>query len=67
MDYRDEPHFTAKRKVLSGQIQINTLFKNNYEIKRRVYNRNIYKFIRIPVNITVQPKNVCRLEFSDHL
>ena len=34
-DYRNEPHFPTKIKLLSSQIQINTLFKNNYEIKER--------------------------------
>ena len=32
-DYREEPHFPAKISLLSSQIQMNTLFKNNDEIK----------------------------------
>ena len=30
---------------------MNTLFKNNDEIKRRIFNRNIHKAMQIPVNI----------------
>ena len=29
-DSRYKPNFTAKRKLLSSQIQMNTLFNNNY-------------------------------------
>ena len=47
----DEPHFPAERKLLSCQIQINTLFNNNYERKRRRCDKNIHKAILIPVNI----------------
>ena len=46
-DSRDEPHFPAKRKSLSCQIQMNTLFKNNDGIKRRKFNRNIRKATRV--------------------
>ena len=55
---------------------MNFLFKNIYGIKRRKYDMNIHKDMRIPVDIyqtnkkllnTVQPKNTCKLEFADHL
>ena len=55
---------------------MNTLFKNNYEKKRRICDRNIHKDMQIPVGIyqtndeifvIVQPKNACILEFADHL
>ena len=29
-DFNDEPHLTKIIKLLSSQIQMNTLFKNNY-------------------------------------
>ena len=53
-----------------------TLFKNNYERKRWRCDKTTHKATRIPVDInqtnkkfyvTVQPKNVCKLEFADHL
>ena len=52
------------------------LFKANDEIKRRICDRNTHKAMIIPADIhetkkkftvTVQPKNACKLEFSDHL
>ena len=71
----DKPCFPAKSKLLSCQIQINTLFKNNYGRKRKKFDINIHKAMRIPVKIyqtnkkfvTVKPKNVCKLEFADRL
>ena len=75
-DSRDEPHFPEKEKLLSSQIQTNTLFKNNKEIKTRIFDRNIHKAIQIPVNIyqtnkiffaTVQPKKPFKLEYAGHL
>ena len=50
-DSRDKTHFPAKIKLLSSQIQINTLFKNNDEIRIRRCDTNIHKAIQIPVNI----------------
>ena len=52
------------------------LFKAKYEIKRRIYDKIIYKAMKIPVElhqtnkyfyVIVKPKNVCKLEFADHL
>ena len=40
---RNEPHFPAKRKSLSFQIQLNMLFKSNDERKRGKYDRIIHK------------------------
>ena len=76
MDSRDKTHFLAKTKLLSSQIQINMLVKNNDERKRRRCDRNIHKHMGIPVGIyqtneklfvTVQPNNECKLEFADIL
>ena len=55
---------------------MNTLFNNNAGRKRGKYDRKIHKAMRILVDIyqtnkklfvTVQPKPVCKLEFSDNL
>ena len=54
---------------------MNKLLKTNDEVKRRRCNRIIYKSMRITVDIhqniyisvTLQPKNACKLIFSDHL
>ena len=49
---------------------MNMLFKTKDEIKRRRFDRNIHKAMRIPVDIhetnkkftiTVQPKTACKL------
>ena len=53
-----EPYFPAKIKVLSIQIQMNTLFHNNDERKRRVCDRNIHKAMKIPVKICQTNKKV---------
>ena len=75
-DFNDKPHFPGKIKLISIQIQTNTLFKANDERKRRRYDKITHKAMRIPVDInqtnkkfsiTVQPKNACKLEFVDHL
>ena len=75
-DFNDEPHSTAKIKLLSSRKHMNTLFKTNDEIKRRRCYRSIHKDMRITFDIhqknkrfyvTVQPKNSCKLEFSDNL
>ena len=58
-DSRDEPNFPAKRKLLSCQIQMNTLFKNNYGRKRGKCNRNIHKDMIIPVVIYETNKSFC--------
>ena len=50
-DSIDEPHFPAKIKLLSSQIKINTLFQNNNEIIIKVFDKNIYKAIRIALEI----------------
>ena len=73
---RYELHFSAKIKLLSGQIQIITLFKNINEIKRRRCDKNIDKAMKITVKVyqiserffvTFHPKYACKLEFADHL
>ena len=57
-------------------MQNNTVFKKNDKKKNYICDKIVHKDIRIPVNIhqmnknfsdTVQPKNACKLEFSDHL
>ena len=54
---------------------MNMLFKNNYIIKIRKYDRKIHKSVRIPVDVyqvnkklcvIVKPKHACKLEFEDH-
>ena len=73
---RYEPCFPAKGKLLSCQIKMNALFKNNDGIKRSKYDRNIHKAMITPVNIyqtnkmlfvLVQPKKARKLESADHL
>ena len=75
-DFNDEPHFTDKKQLISGQIKMNMLFKTKAVIKRRRRDRIIHKLWEIPVGIheknkkftdTVQPKNACKLGFVDHL
>ena len=75
INYRKEPHF-LKIKLLSGQIKMNTLFKNTNERKIRRCDKNIHKAMKICVEIyqrikqffvTVQPKNACKMESVDHL
>ena len=75
-DFNDEPHFPQKIELISSQIQMNTLYKNNDEIKRRRFDKSIHKAMRIPVYIhqtnktfavTVQQKHACGLEFVDSL
>ena len=55
---------------------MNKLFKTSDEKKRRRCDKSIHKDMRIPGDIhqtnkkfavTVQPKNACKLEFTDHL
>ena len=55
---------------------MNALFKNSYGIKRREYDRNIHKAMKIIVDIyqtnkklfvIVQPKSACKWEFADYL
>ena len=43
--------FSAKRKLLSCQIQMNVFFKNNTGRKIRKYDRKIHKAKIIPVEI----------------
>ena len=63
-------------KLLSIQIEINTLFKNINRRKRRICDKNIHTDMKIPAEIyqrnekffvTVKPKHACKLEFADHL
>ena len=42
-NFRYEPYFPAKRKLLSCQIKMKTMFKKNNAIKKRKYNMNIHK------------------------
>ena len=75
MDCRYEPCFTAKINLLSCQIQMNKLFKNNDRRKRDKYDRNIHKAMIIPVHIYqmnkklffMVHKNACKWEFADNL
>ena len=73
--FNDEPYFRERIKLILSQIQMNTLFKTNVEIKRRTCDKIIHKAMRTPVDTyqknknfcaTVKPKNACKLEFSDH-
>ena len=75
-DFYDEPHFPEIISLISSQIQMNAFFKTNSERKISICDRRIHKDIRIPVDInqpnkkfsvTVQPKNVCKLEFADNI
>ena len=75
-DPKDEPCFPEKKRFVSCQIQVSTLFKNNYGRKRSRCDRNIQQAVKIPVNIsqtnknlfvTVQPKSACKFEFADRL
>ena len=59
MDLRDEQYFPAKRKLLSCQIQMNTLFKDDSGIKLIKFDRDIHKAMRIPVKIYRTNKKVC--------
>ena len=65
-----EPYLTARRKLLSCQIKMKTMFKNNYGRKRRKYDKNIHKSMRITCGIfqtnnklfvVIHPKNSCKL------
>ena len=56
---RDEPHFAAKIKLLSSQIQMNTLFNNKDEIKIRICDRNIHKSMWTPVVVYKIIKALC--------
>ena len=66
-------HILLKIKLISIQIQINTLFNTDDIGKRRVCGRSIDKAMRTPTGnhqkkpVTFQPKNACKLEFTDHL
>ena len=53
-DKRDEPYFPVKRKLLLGQIRINTFFKKKHERKRKKRDRNIHKDMIIPVDICIK-------------
>ena len=57
-DYRYEPCFPTKRKLISCQIQAIALFQDNNGRKRIIYDRNIHKGMRIPVNIYQTNKSV---------
>ena len=63
----DEPHFTERIKLLSNQIQMNTLFKNNYEIKRRICDKNIHKAMKIPVDIHPKKGSLSQFNQKMHL
>ena len=69
-DYRDEPCFPSKVKILSCKIQMNTVFNDKDEINRSKCDRNIHKVMIIPVKIYhtnkkvvcfSSTKNACRL------
>ena len=55
---------------------MNVLFNIKYDRKRKIFDRNIQKDMIITVdiheknkklNITIQPKNACKLVFADNL
>ena len=54
-------------KSISSQIQINTLFKTNYEIKRRRCDRSIQKAMRIPADIHQANKKSSLLQFNQKM
>ena len=69
-------HIFSIKRLISSQIQMNMLFMTKDEIKRSRRDRNIHKAKKIPFDIhdtnekitfTVQLKNACKLESSDHL
>ena len=47
-DCEYEPYFLAKRKSLSCQIKMKTMFRNNDETKRRKYDTFIQNTLIIP-------------------
>ena len=68
--------FSKRTKLISIQIQTNTLFQTSNERKRSICDKIIHKAMRIPFDIhqtnemfsvTVHPKNAYKLEFTDHL
>ena len=67
-DYRDEPCFLAKIKLSSCQIQMNTLFNNNYGIKERKYYGNIHKAFIIPVDVYhINLKTIVTVQLKMHV
>ena len=57
--YRDEQNFYGKRKLLAYQIQMNTLFYNNYGRKIGRCDRNIHNAMQITNVIIKQIKFLC--------
>ena len=64
-DFNDEPHFPERIKLISSQIEMNKLFKTNYERKIRRCDKSIHKAKIIifhihkdnkQLSVTVQPK-----------
>ena len=54
--------------MITSRIQMNMLFKNKYERKRKIYDRNLYNAMRIPTyihetnkkfTVIIQPKQSC--------
>ena len=73
---RDEPYFTAKRKLLSRQIKNEYIFLEYLWKKRREHDTDINKTRRIPdckfqsnkrSLVMIHPKNTHELEYADHL
>ena len=56
-DFNDKPYFSKKIELISSRIQMNTLFKNNDEIKRSGCDKSIHKAMRITVDIHQTNKN----------
>ena len=65
-DFNDKPHFPKRIKLVSSKIEMNSLFKTNYERKRSICDKSINKAMRIPVDshqtnkrlyVTVQQKH----------
>ena len=50
-DCKDEPYFPAERISISCELGTKTIFMKNNATKRRKYNMNIHKAMRIPDGI----------------
>ena len=61
---RDQLCFPAKRKSLLCQIQMNMFINNNDGKKRRKYNKNTHKAIRITDGIYLK-KKICLIQFEE--
>ena len=64
--FNDKPHFSERIKLISSQIEMNTLFKNDGERKRRKCDIIINKAMRIPVDIH-QTNELFLLQFNQKM